>query len=169
MQEVKISLKNEEETLKIAFLLALFLKDYPKIKTILLFGDLGAGKTTFVRGFVSAFEDAKYAEVSSPTFTLVNQYPTKPPVFHADIYRLAETCPAGTFPYLPEELEEALEDFYAYTLIEWAEFLDPQLCPTERLDIFLKIDNNTHFLVVDGNMREKENFLEKLQNFIKNN
>lgn len=76
-------------------------------------GDLGAGKTHFVKGFVSAlgFGD----EVTSPTFTLVHEYPCAPwPVFHFDFYRL-------------ESAEEALAlDFDGYldrdgvVIVEWA-------------------------------------------------
>ncbi len=124
------------------------------IKLILLYGALGAGKTTFTRAFVSAFKYAQKAEVSSPTFTLVNHYPTLPAIIHADIYRLAEMVnfsledlEKGKFPALnlPEELEEILYDTIdnsTYTLIEWADFLDSNELTKERLDIFLEISDN---------------------------
>ncbi len=163
MQEFYKKLKNEDETLNAAKTIASHLKNYPNVKTILLFGELGAGKTTFARGFVSAFENAHLAEVSSPTFTLVNQYPTKPPIIHADIYRLAETCPENTFPELPEDLEDALEDMNIYTLIEWAEYLAPNSLPSQRLDIFLKVGNNTNSLCVKGEIEENDLFFQELR------
>ncbi len=162
MQEIKKELKDENDTLNTAKTIASHLKNYPKLRTILLFGELGAGKTTFTRGFVSAFENAHLAEVSSPTFTLVNQYPTTPPIIHADIYRLAETCPENMFPELPEDLEEALEDPEIYTLIEWAEYLDPNSLPSQRLDIFLKVGNNTNSLIIKGNIEENDLFFQEL-------
>ncbi len=162
MQEIKILLKNEEATLLAAKTIALHLKAFPKTKNLLLFGELGAGKTTFARGFVSAFENAHLAEVSSPTFTLVNQYPTSPPIIHADIYRLAEMAEEGYYPEIPEDLEEALEDDNIYTLIEWAEYLAPDSLPTQRLDIFLKVGNNTNSLLIKGNTEENDLFFQEL-------
>ncbi len=53
---------------------------------VALVGDLGCGKTAFVKGVVSCFGDAE--EVVSPTFTLVNQYDGEIPVYHFDVYRL---------------------------------------------------------------------------------
>ena len=55
---------------------------------ILLKGDLGAGKTTFVRGFVRALPGGEHVVVQSPTFALSRRYPTTPPVQHLDLYRL---------------------------------------------------------------------------------
>jgi tRNA threonylcarbamoyladenosine biosynthesis protein TsaE len=74
---------------------------------VFLFGELGAGKTTLVRGLVYALGFA--GEVRSPTYNLVQIYETEPPVVHADLYRVASAEGLG------------LEDF-ALThllLIEW--------------------------------------------------
>lgn len=55
-----------------------------------LIGDLGAGKTTFMQGFVTAFEiDPR--EVSSPTYSLVNEYSGSKTIYHLDLYRLENT------------------------------------------------------------------------------
>ena len=53
---------------------------------VALFGDLGAGKTAFVRGLALGLEIKM--NVSSPTFTIVNEYPGNIPLFHFDMYRL---------------------------------------------------------------------------------
>src|SRR5678815_2322841 len=52
-------------------------------------GELGTGKTTFVRGFCEGIEVSQKAWVRSPTFTLINEYQGRLPVYHIDLYRIA--------------------------------------------------------------------------------
>lgn len=94
--------------------------------TILLYGELGAGKTEFVRGFVAALDPR--VRVSSPTFTLANTYPTEPPVYHLDLYRtssLADLADLGLDEYLGSD---------GIVLIEWAE-----KCETLKLNNFVSV------------------------------
>ena len=93
---------------------------------LLLTGELGAGKTTLVRGLVAALPGADGAEVSSPSFNLLNLYPTTPPVAHFDLYRLAGGTP-------DDELLDQLEDARALALVEWAERLDERFRPADGL------------------------------------
>lgn len=78
-----------------------------------LVGDLGCGKTAFVKGVTDAFGDGE--EVTSPTFTLVNEYDGRIPVYHFDVYRLDNPS-----------LEECdwMDDYLfadGICLIEWAD------------------------------------------------
>jgi tRNA threonylcarbamoyladenosine biosynthesis protein TsaE len=85
-------------------------------KLVLLRGDLGAGKTTLVKGIAGAFEAAAEEDVTSPTFTLVHEYRgPKATLYHIDLYRIDT----------PRELETlALDDLRSENsilLIEWGE------------------------------------------------
>ena len=83
---------------------------------LLLNGPLGAGKTVFVKGLAAAL-DIDPEEVTSPSFTLVNPYKGRLPLFHIDLYRLAE----GSAAAHAVDLEELLNDEQAVVVIEWAE------------------------------------------------
>ncbi|MBA4357682.1 MAG: tRNA (adenosine(37)-N6)-threonylcarbamoyltransferase complex ATPase subunit type 1 TsaE [Desulfovibrio sp.] len=94
---------------------------------LLLQGPLGSGKTTLVRGLVSALPGAEESEVSSPSFNLVNIYPTRPQVAHFDLYRV-ETQPL-------EEFEEILGQTGTLLVAEWIDRVEEKLWPDEALHI----------------------------------
>lgn len=85
---------------------------------LLLDGPLGAGKTVFIKGLASAL-GIDPEEVTSPSFTLVNPYAGRFPLFHIDLYRLGE----GAVAAHAVDLEELLTDEHAVVVIEWAERL----------------------------------------------
>ena len=111
----KVSLisNSEEETKLCAERLARQLKAGD---IVLLQGDLGAGKTTFVKGLGSALKVSP-KKVNSPTFVLMNYYKGKLPIYHFDLYRLEN----------PQAIETLDLDEYFYgagvSLIEWPEHL----------------------------------------------
>jgi tRNA threonylcarbamoyladenosine biosynthesis protein TsaE len=80
-----------------------------------LVGELGTGKTCFVRGFAAGLEVRKDAWIRSPTFTLINEYHGRLPIYHIDLYRIGER----------HELEGLNLREYLYadgvSLIEWFE------------------------------------------------
>jgi tRNA threonylcarbamoyladenosine biosynthesis protein TsaE len=82
-----------------------------------LVGELGTGKTCLVRGFCDGIKVSKAAWVRSPTFTLINEYQGRLPVYHIDLYRV------GTLA----EIESLNMREYLYadgvSLIEWFEYL----------------------------------------------
>jgi tRNA threonylcarbamoyladenosine biosynthesis protein TsaE len=105
--------QSEEETQALASSIAAGLVPG---NVLLLSGDLGAGKTAFVRGLASGL-GIDPGEVSSPTFTLVHEYRGgRLPLYHADLYRLART---GTEDLGLEELAVAK----GILAIEWPERL----------------------------------------------
>jgi len=95
--------------------------------TLLLEGQIGAGKTHFARSLIQArlAREGRYEDVPSPTFTLVQVYDTDPEIWHADLYRLTHPDEAAELG-----LEEAFET--AVCLIEWPDRLG-DLCPKSAL------------------------------------
>jgi tRNA threonylcarbamoyladenosine biosynthesis protein TsaE len=85
-------------------------------KLVLLRGDLGAGKTTLVKGIAAAFEAASEEDVTSPTFTLIHEYRgPKANLYHIDLYRIDTQQELDTL---------ALDDLRgedSILLIEWGE------------------------------------------------
>jgi len=108
-----------EETIEVGRQLSALL---PERGAVLLIGNLGAGKTTLVKGIAQARGAAEPEEVSSPTFPLIHEYGDPPRVFHVDLYRLEtenEILSLGLDEYL---------DRRGLTLIEWGERF-PRLWP----------------------------------------
>jgi tRNA threonylcarbamoyladenosine biosynthesis protein TsaE len=93
-----------------------------------LVGELGTGKTCFVRGFAAGAGVGQEAWVRSPTFTLINEYQGRLPVYHIDLYRLRQQ----------DEIESLNLREYLYadgvSLIEWFEYL-----PAREVDDYLEV------------------------------
>ena len=106
--------QSEDETFRFARDLAASLTPPTHI---LLFGELGAGKTTFTKGLAAGFGLEDTDDVSSPTFTLVNRYRGRFPIYHIDLYRL-DSSELGDLG-----LEEIFDDAHAGVVVEWAERL----------------------------------------------
>jgi len=106
-----------------------------------LTGPLGAGKTTLAQGIAVGLGVTE--PVSSPTFTLVQEYAGRVPVYHLDVYRLRS---------LDELWDLSFDDLRAapsVLLIEWPERITPAL-PPERLDISLALDGDARDMRVIG-------------------
>ena len=110
---------------------------------VALIGDLGSGKTTFVRGVVEALGST--ARVKSPTFTVMNEYPVDASksrrVVHVDLYRFKDPTHLSGI-----ELEEALQDD-TVVFVEWPDVFG---------ELFAKPDREVRFTFVDEGTREIE-------------
>ncbi|HEY0655603.1 MAG TPA: tRNA (adenosine(37)-N6)-threonylcarbamoyltransferase complex ATPase subunit type 1 TsaE [Chryseosolibacter sp.] len=114
-----------------------FVKKAGGIKVWLFRGEMGSGKTTFIKVIGAALGVTDH--MSSPTFSIVNEYLAKDDhkVYHFDFYRIkneAEAYDIGTEEY-----------FYSgnYCLIEWPEKI-PSLIPAERVEVTITPENQTH-------------------------
>lgn len=98
---------------------------------VALVGELGSGKTLFVQGLARGLEVPDDEPVVSPSFTLLNEYPGRCPVYHFDFYRLAGA----------EDLENlGIQEYLGaggVAVVEWADRM-PEALPAERLEICLE-------------------------------
>ena len=134
---MKISTDSHEKTLTFGEQLGRCLKPGD---IILLFGDLGAGKTTLTQGVCRGLGINKDEHIRSPTFTLVNLYQGRIPVNHIDLYRLDSIAEIEALG-----LEENLFSS-SVSIIEWAE----KLVQTTELDgtLGLKIDERIEIRIL---------------------
>jgi len=95
---------------------------------VALMGDLGTGKTVFVKGVAQGLGVADDQEITSPSFVLVNEYSGRLPVYHVDLYRLHHAREVEDLGW------EELISSPGVTLIEWAEKVLP-LLPPERMEV----------------------------------
>ena len=121
----KVFTRSAEETEEFGRFFGQYLQ---KGDVVCLIGDLGTGKTVLARGICSALGCAK--EVSSPTFTIINEYQGKFPVYHFDFYRLKDESEIYDLGY-----EEYFYDD-GVCLIEWAERAR-NLLPDRRIEFHL--------------------------------
>ena len=131
----KYTSRSEEDTLELAENIES--EKFPGM-VICLNGELGSGKTVFVKGFAKALEITE--TITSPTFNLIKEYPNgQLPLYHMDLYRLTDkNNNIGITDYFNKD---------GVCIIEWPEMIEDML-PEERLDITIKvIDDETRVLV----------------------
>lgn len=135
-----------ETTAKIA---SEFAKKLSGGDVVCMYGDLGAGKTEFVRSMASQFGIEDY--ITSPTFTIINEYKGDTDLYHFDVYRIADS----------DEMYEIGYDEYidgdGICVIEWAELIE-DILPTERYNITITKDyqkGENYRKIVIENLKEK--------------
>jgi tRNA threonylcarbamoyladenosine biosynthesis protein TsaE len=123
---------------------------------VALTGELGAGKTQFIKGLAAGVGVGKSTYISSPSFTLINEYPGKVPFYHIDLFRLEGETEA-------EEL--GLEDYFqggGITAIEWADKIS-SLLPKARLFIHIAYTGkNTRSWEIIGEGKRFEGLVKEL-------
>jgi tRNA threonylcarbamoyladenosine biosynthesis protein TsaE len=123
--------QSEEETFQVARDLA---EKFRGDEVIFLFGELGAGKTVFAKGIAAGLGLKDYRHVCSPSFTLVNIYQAKYPIYHIDLYRLGKTA---------EIQDLGWEDYLGHgvVIVEWAEKLS---FPIDAIQVRFEVIEKNH-------------------------
>ena len=135
----QINSQSPEETHQLGILFGQSLKPG---SVLALFGELGSGKTTFLKGVIHGINETPPHEITSPTFTYLHVYEGKIPVYHFDLYRLKN---AAQFH------EIGFDEFFnqgGICCIEWAERIEEAL-PENTLRVYLEsIDENSRKLEI---------------------
>lgn len=151
-----------EDTKKLAKAFYLSIPDDGLFVT--LTGDIGAGKTQFIRYVLEFLKVDK--KVTSPSFVILNEYKTsKFPVYHFDLYRLEEKG----LKSIVSELREYSKTGYL-TFIEWAEFAYDEI-PADSLRIYVEYDENNldiRWFEFLSDEKSNRNFFEKFEKEVKN-
>ncbi len=163
LKKMEITTQNPEETLILGEKLG---KTLQSGDILLLYGDLGAGKTTLTQGICYGLGLARKEYIRSPTFTLINEYKGKGPIYHIDLYRV-DTL---------EEIENlGLEEVLfgeGVSIVEWAEKLQTSAYGKsvgleEHPHITVKItythENKRSFAIEPVNMTDRASPLFSLQ------
>lgn len=134
LKGLRIISNSPEETESAGYSLGKVLKIFGKTSTIYLFGDLGSGKTVFVKGLGNAF-GIPPRDIGSASFIIVAQYDTSPPFYHIDLYRIEGDSALesiGIWEYI---------DGDGITTIEWADRISE--IPEEGIKVIFKILGET--------------------------
>ncbi len=107
-----------------------------------LWGELGAGKTLFTRGIASGLNIPSQVRITSPTFTIINEYAGRLYLYHLDLYRISAPDELETLPW-----QESLFG-NGVAVIEWPDRLD-RLLPPDRWDLRISIcgEDSREFLL----------------------
>lgn len=142
---ITLSLNGEKDTIRLGEDLALALGAGD---CLALIGDLGAGKSTLARAFIRAMADAPDLEVPSPTFTIIQTYPTRIPVAHLDLYRLSDVSELDELG-----IDEMLED--GICLIEWPDIAAEILPPYQTISLRLEHSGEGRLAVIDAPAKQR--------------
>lgn len=125
---------NLEDTAKIADELSTIL---PQTGVIAFIGEIGAGKTTFIKSFLEA-KGVNKDKVKSPTYNYIRKYENSPEIYHLDLYRIEPED-----ELIEKEIEELLTNQNCLILVEWADKILDLLPPQSTKIYFEYIDQNS--------------------------
>ncbi len=124
---------------------------------VALVGELGAGKTTLTQGISDGLGVSDECYVTSPTFTIINEYMGRVPVYHLDFYRIDS---------LSEVENMGLEEYFqgkGVALVEWAEKIEPFL-PVNYLMVFLEyVDYSVRKISMKGMGKHYREVLKEIE------
>lgn len=123
---IKYSVHSVDETVELGRKLGSLLQ---KGDNVCLTGDLGTGKTAFAGGIAKGLGIDGY--ITSPTFTIINEYEGKLPLYHFDVYRIGDTAEmfdTGYYDYIGGD---------GVTVIEWADLIG-DILPSDRIDVHIE-------------------------------
>lgn len=142
-----IKSSSEKETFQLGERLGRILRKKRNVRTIVcLYGDLGTGKTVFIKGLATAF-GLSSRDIGSASFVIVAEYKTEPPFYHIDLYRIEDI-----------EREEWIWDYMERGIcaIEWAEKLKE--LPSDAIKVYIKsIKKNQREIEIEGISEEDWN------------
>lgn len=148
----KIICRNTDKTKEIGYKLGRLLK---KGDVVCLTGDLGAGKTTLTKSIAKGLEVDE--DVTSPTFTIINEYDGRLPVYHFDVYRIMD---------IDEMYDIGYEEYFygnGVCIVEWASQIE-ELIPKEHLWIEIKLGEeiNSRDFYIKATTKHFESIIEEL-------
>ncbi|OGQ13425.1 MAG: tRNA (adenosine(37)-N6)-threonylcarbamoyltransferase complex ATPase subunit type 1 TsaE [Deltaproteobacteria bacterium RBG_19FT_COMBO_46_12] len=154
MNKVVIQTKSASETIQIGKSIGSRLLPGD---VVALVGELGSGKTQFIKGMATGAGVGKPTYISSPSFTLINEYPGRIPFYHIDLFRLE---------WEKEAEELGLEDYFqgeGITAIEWADKI-PSLLPKEMLLIHIAYTGkNIRSIEIIGKGKRYLNLIDQIR------
>lgn len=123
---------------------------------VALAGELGSGKTHLIKGLAAGVGIKKSVYISSPSFTLINEYPGNIPFYHLDLYRLKTE----------EEADDlGMEEYFqgkGVTAVEWADKI-PSLLPNDLLWIYLRyVGERIRSIEIEGKGNRYEKLVKEL-------
>jgi len=139
--EMELCSHSEEETRRLGEIIG---KNLVSGDLVALIGDLGSGKTCLTKGLAKSLGVSDQYEITSPTFTIVNEYPGNLTLWHVDAYRLENSR---------EMMDAGFEDFFnggGVVVIEWAEKIR-DILPNETLFVMFEyMDETTRAIRLSG-------------------
>lgn len=154
--QLVITTKSPFETISLGYKLCSVIKDKTLPCIVLLYGDLGCGKTTFIKGVAECL-GLEPKDIGSASFVILVQHDSTPPLYHIDLYRLdneEDLESIGIWDYLHDE---------AIIIIEWAEHIritDRQTIKVKIIDV----DENTREITIEGLDEEDRDILQDCKN-----
>lgn len=150
MLEFKIN--NAKETEDLGILLGKKLKGG---EVIAMSGDLGAGKTTMTKSIAKGLEINDH--ITSPTFTIVNEYEGRVKLYHFDVYRIGD---------IEEMYDLGFEEYIysnAVSIIEWANLIE-EILPKDKINIdIISLDEEKRKVTISGEGEKFESLVKELK------